>query len=150
MTIPMKRAGLIAAGVALMGAAACSNKNEAMDSALKADIQSAAGGGIELAPTAAKSQVVVSAIEGGPKAAPAPAAKKPTPVKSRKPTVQAAEVEAPTPAPAPEPVQEQPVIEAPMPRPAPVTRAPAQAPREDKRVYKTEAEIFRQMPWIKP
>jgi hypothetical protein len=31
-----------------------------------------------------------------------------------------------------------------------VQRAPAPAPREDKRVYKTEAEIFRQMPWIKP
>ena len=142
MTIPIKRAGLLVASAALIGAAACGNKNEPMDSSLKADIQSAAGGGIELAPTAAKSQMVVSAIEGGPKVAPAPAAKKPTPVRSRRPTVRTAEVQAP----APEPVKEQPVIEAPTPRPAPVQSAP----REDKRVYKTEAEIFRQMPWIKP
>jgi outer membrane biosynthesis protein TonB len=150
--IAMKRAGLIVAGAVLVGSAACSNKSESMDAALKADIESAAGGGIELAPTAAKSQVVISAIEGGPKAAPAPAAQKRAPAPSPRPATRVAEkpTPAPTPAPVPvaEPVQEQPVVSAPAPRPVPVQSAPA--PQQDKRVYKTEAEIFRQMPWIKP
>ncbi len=158
MTLAMKRAGLVAAVAALIGAGACSNtKNEPVDDALKADLAAAGGSAsdLQLAGASAKAQVVVSAIEGGPTSAPAKAAPAKVAKPSSKPTTRVApRKQTPAPAPtiraeAPAPVEKAPVMEAPAPAPAPVA-APAPAPREDHRVYKTEAEIFRQMPWIRP
>jgi hypothetical protein len=155
MTFATKRTGLITAVAGLVGLGACSNKSRPMDDALKSDLSAAGGSAsaIELAPTGARNQTVVSAIEGGPTAAPKRAAPAKVPQPSRKATARVAQREAPAPqraaVPAPQqaPVRAEPVIEAPAPQPAP---APAPAPQQDKRVYKTEAEIFRQMPWIKP
>lgn len=154
MTIAMKRTGLIAALGALIATAACSNKTQPVDNGLKADLAAVSGksanSDLELAPSSAKSQMVVSAIEGGQKAASAPAAPKRAPRPAPKAVTHVAAQETPAPAPAPRPVEtapveQAPVIQAPAPRPA-----PQQAPREDHRIYKTEGEIFRQMPWIKP
>jgi hypothetical protein len=160
MTIAMKRAGLAAAVAALIGAGACSNKAQPVDASLRADLEAAGGStsDLQLAPTSAKSQVVVSAIEGGPESAPKKAATKPIPHPSPKPTIHVAQQRSRAPAPvakadnaAPAPAQQAPVIEAPAPAEAPAAApAPAQAPREDHRVYKTEGEIFKQMPWIRP
>src|SRR3954463_12511973 len=88
MTIT-KRTGLVALTVALAGITACSQKSTPADAGLKNDLAAAAGSGragdLELAPKSAQSQMVVSAIEGGPTAAPTPkpaehkAVSKPTP-----------------------------------------------------------------------
>lgn len=125
------RAGLIA-GVALIAAAACSKTGKgaaSMDDALRADLEQAGATGLELAPKAGR-QVVVSPIEGGPRAAPAPAAHR---VRT---TVQR---------PAPRrTVAARPEPAAPAPQPTP------QAQQRQPGVYSTEAEIFRQMPWIRP
>jgi hypothetical protein len=153
----IKRTGLVSAVVALAAVSACSEKAAEIDPSLKADLAAVGGGGtsdLELAPGSVGSTMVVSAIEGGPKATPKPAARvqtpRPTPKKAAPAPVKRAPVvrqptavaeAAPAPAPAPEP--QQPAIQSPR-------QAPAQAPREDHRVYKTEAEIFRQMPWIRP
>jgi hypothetical protein len=152
-----KRTGLVSAIVALAAVSACKNDTAEIDPSLKADLAAVSGGtasDLELAPSSSKSTMVVSAIEGGPKAAPKPAAKlqtprpattkaAPAPVKrapvARQPTA-VAEAE-PAPAPAAEP--REPAIQSPR-------QAPAPAQQKDTRVYKTEAEIFRQMPWIRP
>jgi len=158
MTISMKRTGLVSAIVALASVAACSNstKKADIDPSLKADLAAIGGGSagdLQLAPSSAKANVVVSEIEGGPKSAPAKAApvRAPRPTPKKAPPMAAREpvIEAPAPAPvvsdpipAPQPAP-QPTVQAPRP-------APAQAPQQDHRVYKTEGEIFRQMPWIRP
>ncbi len=160
MTLAMKRAGLAAVVAAVIGAGAC-NKNAPVDDALKADLAAAGGNAsdLQLAGAAAKPQVVVSAIEGGPTSAPAKAAPTKVAKPSAKPVTHVAprkQTPAPTPTvraeePAPAPVEKAPAMEAPAPAPAPIAApAPAPAPREDHRVYKTEGEIFRQMPWIRP
>lgn len=158
MTRSIKRTGLVSAVVALASVAACNSAKKAeIDPSLKADLAAIGGtsGDLQLAPNSAKSNVVVSEIEGGPKAAPAratvaraprPTTKQAPPKVDITPEVQAptrSEVAASEPAPAPVPQPEQPAIQAPRP-----TQAPAQ--QQDRRVYKTEAEIFRQMPWIRP
>jgi outer membrane biosynthesis protein TonB len=153
-----KRAGLVAAAIALIGAGACGKNSQPVDGSLKADLDAVAGNhsALELAPASAKSQMIVSAIEGGPKASPAPASRQTTPKPTPRPAARVAQRQQPAPAPqpveaeAPAPAPQEAVIEnVPAPRPSPV-RAPMPAPQQDKRVYKTEAEIFRQMPWIKP
>lgn len=165
MTFIPKRAAVAAAIATVIAGAACRNQQPA-DDGLKADLDAAVGhagsssGAIELAPSASRSQTVVSAIEGGPSAAPARASAQRTPQPMRRaasrPTTHVAQlqtrIEAPrraqqeavTDAPAAEPTVAP--TPAPAPRPAPVQ----QQPRQDGRVYKTEAEIFRQMPWIRP
>lgn len=151
--IAMKRTGLAVLFTTLVAAGAC-GRNEPLDDALKADLAAAGAtgdaGDLQLAPKAAKSQMVLSAIEGGPAASPQRAAPKRIVRPSAKPTTRAAaqRVRAPAPvavadSPEPAPVETAPAMQAPAPAPAP-------APRQDNRVYKTEAEIFRQMPWIKP
>ena len=158
-TVSFKRAGLVAAIAALTGVAACSNKGQTIDETLKADLAAAGGnsggGDIQLAPSSNRNQVVVSAIEGGPTAKPAPAAPKRVVKPTPKPAPRVAEKQQPAqaPAPAPIPVQEAPVAHEPAPvqqQPAPAPVQQQQAPRQDNRVYKTEGEIFRQMPWIRP
>src|SRR4051812_1374503 len=102
MTIAMKRTGLIAALAALIGAGACSNKTQPVDASLKADLAAAGGsnGDLQLAPSAAKSQMVLSAIEGGPQAAPKRAAPAPTPKPQVRQPARAAVRQSPAPAPA--------------------------------------------------
>ncbi len=165
MMTSKKRASvaLMTIGVTL-GAAACSRAgSDPMDAQLKQDLAAVSNGSIELAPKAAQSQVVVSAIEGGPQAAPARAStvkrtqSKPVTKPVAKPAPRPAErvAEAPAPAPARSPVVQSPVQPAPTPSPAPVEPAPLPratnkpAPRQSG-PYKTEAEIFRQMPWLRP
>jgi hypothetical protein len=156
MSISMKRTGLVSAIVALATVAACSSKQEPkVDASLKADLAAIGGStsDLQLAPNSAKSSMVVSEIEGGPKSAPVHAApvRAPRPVQHQAPRVAAKQPPVSEPAPAavaqaePAPVApaEQPAAQAPAPAPTP-------APRQDHRVYKTEAEVFRQMPWIRP
>ena len=130
------RAGLIA-GVTLIAAAACSkngNGAASMDEGLRSDLQQAGATGLELVPKAGR-QMVVSPIEGGPRAAPAPTAHR---VRTT--------VQRPTPrrtvAARPEPT--------PAPQPAPQPARQSQPQQRQPGVYSTEAEIFRQMPWIRP
>jgi hypothetical protein len=144
------RTGLIAGVAALIAAGACSKGGTVVDDGLKSDLAAAAGSRLELAPKAG-SQSVVSAIEGGPtsspKRAPQPRVQKPV----ARPAARVAAPHAPTPrrvmaqAATPTPVRTEaaaPPVSRPAPAPAPV--------EQPGRVYKTEAEIFRQMPWIRP
>jgi hypothetical protein len=154
----IKNAGLVSAIVALATVAACSNKQEPkVDPSLKADLAAVGGSAndLQLAPSSAKASVVVSAIEGGPQSAPKRVAKAPTPkpVQHKAPPAAAREPRVTAPAPtsvasveqaaAPVAPVEQPAVQAPRP-------VPAQAPQQDHRVYKTEAEVFSKMPWIRP
>jgi outer membrane biosynthesis protein TonB len=146
----------------MFGLAACSNraKSPVADDALKADLAAATGnasaGAFQLAPKSAQSQVIDA--EDAPQSAPQKAAVKHVPKPTPKPAPRLAANRTPQPAPAPAPqattVTEsapQPQAEQPAPPPAPVMRPqPQPAQQQDKRVYKSEGEIFRQMPWIRP
>lgn len=153
MTMSPTRAGLIAGIAAMIGAAACSRSGSVADDGLKRDLAAASSGGLELAPSTARPQMIISPIEAGPASAPKRAAPRRAPSPAVRPTVHVAARRAPTPvqAPAPSPVANEsaPVASAPVAAPAPATR-PAPAPSQDRRVYKTEAQIFRDMPWIRP
>ena len=151
MTRAFKRAGLIAVGSALIVAAACGS-NEEMDESLKRDLASVSGNGVELAPRAQSSQLVISPVEAAPASAPAAASRKVAPKAPTRAPIRVA-----TTAPVPEQTAPAPTVERrtvaspavatePPPLP-PMTRRPAQ---RQSGTYKTEAEIFRQMPWIKP
>jgi len=147
------RIGLIAAGAALIGAAACNRSRPVSDDGLERDIAAAAAGGLELAPSSNRAQVVVSPIEAGPMSAPKRSVVKRTPAPAPRPTTRVAARH--TPAAEPAPVEAElpkavvPSIEQPSPSPTPVTRPAAQSSTRG-RVYKSEAEIFRDMPWIRP
>ncbi|MDB4873854.1 MAG: hypothetical protein JWM41_300 [Gemmatimonadetes bacterium] len=132
-----------------------------MDDGLKKDLAAAGPTGLELAPKSGKSQMVVSAIEGGPTSAPAPASRKPVTKPTPRPATKLASNRTQAPAPAPQPKIAEPVPSypspaaepAPAPRqtePAPLPPAAPQSQGRQKGVYKTEGDIFRQMPWIKP
>jgi hypothetical protein len=149
----------IAAAIAVL-LSACGRSNTAsMDEGLKQDLAAAGGSSVELAPKSMSQQLVVSAIEGGPKAAPARASSKkattPKPIMKRtqQPTRSVAQVPTTSPATAPvvapsAPVEASPVEPAPLPPiHAPVVRQPT---KRQTGPYKTEAEIFREMPWIRP
>src|SRR5581483_7430150 len=116
----------------------------------------AGGSSMELAAANARPQAVVSAIEGGPTVTHTPAAPKRPPRPTPHPAAHLASNRNPVNAPAPEPKvvepapQPEPRATEPAPAPEPVQR-PAPAPVQQQRgVYKSEAEIFRQMPWIRP
>jgi outer membrane biosynthesis protein TonB len=158
MKLNRGRLGLVAASALFIGAAACSNKPQTADASLTADLKAAGGsaGDVELAPRGNPSQVVVSPLEGGPRSAP----KKAAPQRIYKPTPRAATQVASQNQPAPQPTPAPPVITQPAPQPAPtpvepapapVSRpAPVQAQERQHGPYKTEAQIFQQMPWIRP
>ena len=80
MRLDRTSARVTVAIAAMVGVAACSNTtSKPMDDGLKTDLAAVGGqasSSLELAPSSAKNQVVVSAIEGGPESAPKPAAKK--------------------------------------------------------------------------
>jgi len=152
MTIAFKRAGLIAVGSALIVAAACGSSEGAMDESLKRDLVSAAGNGVELAPRTQSSQLVISPVEAAPASAPSAVTRKVAPK-----TSSGAPVRVPATAPIGEhstpaqTVERGPVVSPrattePPPLP-PITRRPTD---RQSGTYKTEAEVFRQMPWIKP
>ncbi len=158
MTTRHIAASFAAASAVLLGA--CGRSNTAsMDEALKQDLAAIGGSSMELAPKAANQQMVVSAIEGGPTSAPArtstkkPTAPKPVVRPPQRPIESVAQLPTPTPAPAPVVTSPAPVEASPVePAPLPPMQAPV-ARRQQKRQagpYKTEAEIFRQMPWIRP
>lgn len=140
------RAGLIAV---LISAAACGTGDRPMDEALKHDLAAVAGNGVELAPRP-QSQVVISAIEAGPGSAPAVAPRKATPKAPSRSVAPVASAPKPRQSVSAEPDRH--AVEAPRattepPPLPPAARAPAQ---RQSGTYKTEAEVFRQMPWIKP
>ncbi|HXT14999.1 MAG TPA: hypothetical protein VN706_05180 [Gemmatimonadaceae bacterium] len=155
------RAGLIAASVAMIGLAACSNKSQTpVDDGLKADLAAATGGqtsgDLQLAPKSAQSQMIDA--EDAPVSAPKRASVKHIPTPTPKPAPRVASNDAPAPAPAPAPQAT--VVET-APTPQPQAQEPAPAPvmapqpvqqpqRQQRGVYKTEGEIFKQMPWIRP
>ncbi len=160
-----KRTGLGILTVALAGLSACSDKTAPADAGLKRDLAAAVGtaGDLELAPKSAQSQMVVSAIEGGPSATPAPAPRKAVPKPTPRPVPQVAEKRevAPTPMPEARVVESVPTpAPAPTHEPAPLPSKAAEPPPlppatsgpvgRQQGVYKTEAEIFRQLPNIKP
>jgi hypothetical protein len=160
MKVAYRRVSFGAAAAAMFGVAACSGGSKPMDDGLKQDL-AASSSALEMAPSAAKPQVVVSAIEGGPQSAPAPAAHRVIPKPTPKPAPRVASnqnraVEAP--APAPQITQPAPSAPAPQAEPAPLpTREPPPLPPapnssqgRQKGVYKTEGQIFQQMPWIRP
>lgn len=152
MKLRYGRAGLIAGVAALMGAGACSKSGPVIDAGLKRDLAAATGSDLELAPRNARSQIVVSAIEGGPARSPKVApTRTPQPRTLRRvarPTSRVATRQAPTPSRVV--TQAARAAAASKPAPAPVRPTPAPIGHEEGRVYKTEAEIFRQMPWIRP
>jgi hypothetical protein len=140
---------------ALIGVAGCSSGSDkqAMDDELKRDLSAA----VRTPPT----QVVISPLEAGI----APAPKAPQRVKAPAPRPAAKQVatrRAPDPVPAPAPASEvvvdaEPVaqpVEAPVDAPAtPAMKRPTSRPAQTEErhgPYKTEAEIFRQFPMIRP
>ena len=141
------RTGLIAV-VALVAAAACgrNGSSNAMDEGLRGDLEPAGANGLELAPKAGR-QVVVSAIEGGPQTLHAPAPRQTVrPVQRAPKAATVRRVAAPERNPTP--VRRQVEAEAPAARP---THAPQpQTQQRQPGVYSTEADVFRQMAWIRP
>jgi hypothetical protein len=161
MRITHGRVGLIAACAALIGAAACNKDGSAVaDDSLVRDLAAAGAAGasgLELAPSTTRPQVVVSAIEAGETSAQKRAAPKQAPHPASRATPHVAKQQLPTPTAKPSPVVAEapsaPPAAEPVPTPAPITTRPTPAPAQQPQqrgVYKTEAEIFRQMPWIRP
>jgi hypothetical protein len=149
MRAKTRRVGLIAAGFALIGTA-CGRNSGPMDAALKNDLAAVGGSSVELAPRA-QPQVVISPIEAGPQASPVKASRKTTPkVPTRAAPERVAVAQSAPPTPTPTSTVRHEISPATTAEPAPLppmSRAPAQ---RQQGTYKTEAEVFRQMPWIKP
>lgn len=145
-----RRAGLIVAAAMLVAASACNRSSPSVDASLKADLQ-AAGGDVA---NGVSPQLVISPLEATPTASPTRAAPKRTPQASSKPTIRVADKPAinPTPAPAAATVTAPtPNVSAPTPsEPAPIAQPVRGQAQQQRGVYKTEGEIFRQMPWIRP
>jgi hypothetical protein len=150
MTMSRGRVGLIAAIAALIGAAACNKSGPAADDSLKRDLAAAGASGLELAPTASRPQVVVSAIEAGPMSAPRRTSQRRAPSPAPRGTARVSAKQARSPAPSPVAAEPAPVAEPSPTQPTPPITRPASAAAPQHGVYKTEAEIFREMPWIRP
>lgn len=156
MNFVSRRAGMIAALIGLTAGAACSRAPTA-DSSLQADLKAASGGDLELASHSATSQLVVSPLEATPSAIPQKAAPHRASVPAHRPATRVASHQTPAPRAtverAPERVAAHEPVPAAAPAPAPTRAEPAPTPQPAARqpgVYKSEAEVFRQMPWIKP
>ena len=153
MKLASSRAGVIAACAVLTATAACNktSTSQPMDDGLKNDL---------VAATSVQPQVVVSAEEAGETSSPIHAAPRHIPKPTAKPAPHLASDRNPAPAPAPTPAKI--ITQAPTPQPqqpaaaadpAPAAAAPAPAPhpaQQQPGVYKSEGQIFRQMPWIRP
>jgi hypothetical protein len=157
-----KTVGRIIAGLAVATLGACGKSGAPVDDGLARDLAAVKSSGLELAPRGGGSQVVVSAIEGGPSAAPARSTRAPASSAARHaaPVRRKAvpSVKAPVPAhqaavatSAPVPAQRATSERAADPAPLPPASSTQNAARERQRgTYSTEAEIFRRMPWIRP
>ncbi len=135
----------------LVAASACNRSSPTVDASLKADLQ-AAGGGVA---NGVSPQLVISPLEASPTASLTHAAPKRTPQASSKPTTRVADKPAINPAPAPVvaavTAPAAPTASAPVPSdPAPIAQPVRGQAQQQRGVYKTEGEIFRQMPWIRP
>lgn len=152
-----QKVGRFIGAVAIVATAACGNRSTKVDDALARDLQAVgrAGSDLQLAPRGGAPQTVVSAIEGGPTAAPVHAAKKP----AAKPVTHPAPQRS-TPAPATRAVvQAEQAPQSPAPQPQksaepdplpPFPDAQGAGKARQKGTYSTEADIFRRMPWIRP
>jgi len=158
MKFVSRRAGMIAALMGLAAGAACS-RSPAPDSSLQADLKAASGGDLELASQSATSQLVVSPLEATPSATPQKAAPRRASVPTARPATHVASHQTPAPratvqrAPQRVAAHESAPAPAATPAPAPSRAEPAPTPQPAARqpgVYKSEAEIFKQMPWIRP
>ena len=142
----------VAAAAATIGVAGCSRGNQPVDDALMRDLAA-----VRAAPPA---QFDISPSEAG--LTPSPKAPTRSTQPTRRPAKQVAVAHTPprAPAPAPKAAPRAVVVEAPStpartesidapPAPRPAS-APARAEEPHRGPYKTEAEIFRQMPWIRP
>ena len=152
-------AASFAAAIAVLLAACGGSSTPSMDEGLKRDLVAVGGSSVELAPKAANPQIVVSAIEGGPTSAPVrasskkPSAPKPKVQPPTRPVESVAQASAPAPRPAPVVTAPVPVESSPIePAPLPPVQKPVTRPQPTRQTgpYKTEAEIFKQMPWIRP
>lgn len=168
MRLDRTSARVTAAIAALVGVAACSSKtSNPMDDGLKTDLAAVGGqasSSLELAPSSAKNQVVVSPLEGGPESAPKPAAKRMIPRPTPKPAQRLAARQDPASAPAPAvpPVESAPSAPSAQPQPAPQPQPQQKAAeppplppmtgraRATDRGGATEGQIFQHMPWIRP
>jgi hypothetical protein len=141
---------VVAAAVALAGMA-CSKNGQPMDDGLKQDLA---------AVKTSAAHVSISPIELGERITPAPQQHAPRPAKEPSAALAPKHVVAQAPqvekVPDPTPVVHAPAA-APLPveQPAPAAAKPTPAPmrsngEEQHGRYKSEAEVFRQMPWIKP
>jgi hypothetical protein len=154
----------IGAFAALTVAVACGKGGAPVDDGLARDLAAAKGSAssLELAPRAGASQVVVSAIEGGPQAAPARATRAPIAKPTSHPAAPRIATRSVVPPTAPVPhasvVESSPTTtqratseRAPDPAPLPPAPSGQGTTRERQRgTYSTEAEILRRMPWIRP
>ena len=151
-------AASFAAAIAVLLAACGPSNTASMDEGLKRDLAAVGGSSVELAPKAANPQMIVSALEGGPTSAPVRAARKPAATKpvvqpTKRPVQSVAQASTPAPRPAPVATEPAPVEASPTePAPLPPVQKPATRPQPSRQAgpYKTEAEIFKQMPWIRP
>lgn len=159
MNFPSRRAGTLVALMTLAAAAACSRQPNA-DSSLQADLKAAAAGGdLELASHSATSNLVVSPLEATPSAVPQRAAPHRATVPTARPATRVANRQTPAPRVAVQRAPERVAAERsapatsrsePAPTAQPVAAPPQQPATRQSGVYKSEAEIFRQMPWIRP
>jgi hypothetical protein len=152
MKLMSRRAGTIAALIGLAAAGAC-NRSPAADTSLQADLKAASGGDLELASHSANSQLVVSPLEATPSATPQKAAPHRAAAPVSRPAAHVASHRTPAPHATVQHTPERVAAHEPAAAPAPVGAEPAPMPQPAARqpgVYKSEAEIFRQMPWIRP
>lgn len=159
------KASLIIGTFVGVAATAC-GKSSAVDTSLASDLAAASGkvSSLELAPQSSESRLVVSAVEAGPEASPAPRAPR---APAAKPTTHAAprhvapkapaprapahtSVATAEPAPEPAPRPQPKATHERAPDPAPLPSMPSTGRERQHGTYSTEAEIFRQMPWIRP
>jgi hypothetical protein len=168
MNATYRRASCVALTSAFLGmlsVAACSNASKPMDDSLKQDLAAAGGSGLDLATSSATASLVISPDEAGPGAMPQRAVRKPSVKPAPKPAEHlAANDNSAAPAPAPTPVIAAQAPSAPSsprsvePAPRPIEPPPLPAigqpnsrgQGQQKGVYKTEGQIFQQMPWIRP
>ena len=151
----LRVAATFAAAIAVLLTACGGSNTASMDDGLKQDLAKVSGSSMELAPRSANGQVVVSAIEGGLTSTPTRASshKAAAPRQTLRSVQQPTRSVAQTPSPAPMASSPAPTQVSPAePPPLPPVQAPVARQQTNGRTgpYKTEAEIFRQMPWIRP
>jgi hypothetical protein len=137
------RMSVLAGAAALVSLSAC-QKAQPVDAQLRADLEAASAGGIELAPMGAGT-MVVSGVEQVKRAQPRPTAPRP-----QAPPAERQVAESPDPAPVEEPRAVQQATKSSEPAAA-RPRAPGQTQQPPPGGYKTVGEVIRNAPFpIKP